>query len=505
MSIINVGAHIQPKEKMLYSSYQTDIFKEVEHGLGNVIVEAVAGSGKTTTIVHALDMIPIRCRSIFLAFNKSIATELATKVPTHVQARTLHSLGYEILRNNHKYCKSNSKFVMNQLKFEVLSVKTQPAHSDWAWENGKDMCTIMSRMKGIGETNPDLKMFEELAYMLDLDMEWNNFSRSLVMPLWEKITSYTGEKGFCTIDFDDMIYLPATRDMEFPQFDYVILDEAQDLNKMQREFVGKLLSPNGRLIAVGDTKQSIYGFRGADHNSMRRIKQEFGCTELPLSISYRCSKAVVAHAKKFVPHIEHHKNAPQGLVAEIDISDLRFAIRAGDHILCRTNAPLVKQALRLGMQGNNVCVLGKDIVPGIMKLAKNIDNNYDGIHKNAIWQYYELSICALKEGQEWKMYGIKDKCEILGYVVENDTLSEKEVKMVLDEIFTDTPPISAHITMSTIHKSKGLEAKRIFILRPDLLPHPMCKGGNERIQEDNLHYVAITRAKEELWYVTEPE
>ena len=114
-------------------------------------------------------------------------------------------------------------------------------------------------------------------------------------------------------------------------------------------------------------------------------------------------------------------------------------------------------------------------------------------------------MCSLQEGQEWKAYGIRERCDILGYVVADTTMCHQDIKKVLDEIFTDTPPVTAHITMSTIHKSKGLEANRIFILRPDLLPHPMAKGNNEMIQEDNLHYVAVTRAKQELWYVLEPE
>jgi DNA helicase-2/ATP-dependent DNA helicase PcrA len=82
-------------------------------------------------------------------------------------------------------------------------------------------------------------------------------------------------------------------------------------------------------------------------------------------------------------------------------------------------------------------------------------------------------------------------------------MSAKDVDTVLKEIFTDKPPVTPHIVMSTVHKAKGLEADRVFILRPDLMPHPLAKGHDELIQEDNLHYVAITRAQKRLVYVME--
>ena len=502
MSIISLSSHVEKKPALDYSTYQTDIFEAISNTTDNLIVEAVAGSGKTTTIIHALDLLPARASSIFLAFNKSIADELAMKVPPNVSARTLHSLGYEILRNNYKRVKSNGKFVLNTLKFEVLDIKKNPQYKDWAWENGRDVCTLISRMKGAVETLPHAGEFIHIAESLDLDIPMDKFAISVVLKTWELCNVFDGVKKV-TIDFDDMIYLPATQDLDFPQYDYVILDESQDLNKMQREFVAKILAPTGRLIAVGDTKQSIYGFRGADHNSMGAIKREFGCTELPLSISYRCDRAIVNHARRFVPEIEARPHAQEGIVSSVDYSDVRFMLAVGDHVLCRTNAPLVKLALTLGTRGNNVCVLGNDVVPGLMKIAKQIDKSYDGISNNYINDYYNLMVCGFKEGQEWKAYALSDKCKTLQYIVAQDTMTSREVAGVLAEIFTDKPPITPHITLSTIHKAKGLEADRIFILKPNLLPHPMAKGHNELIQEENLHYVAVTRAKHELYYITE--
>lgn len=501
MPIMDVGGYRKEKEKLLYSEYQMAIFGEVKNSTDNLIIEAVAGSGKTTTIVDAMELLPIRSKSIFLAFNKAIATELALKVPTHVQSRTLHSLGYEILRDNFQKVRSNGKYVMNSLKFEVLD-RRQQYHKDWAWDNGLDVCKIISRLKGQGLTAINDNIIYDLINHLELDIPADKFTMATIKKLWEKVTSFDGYDEH-TIDFDDMIYIPSTRDMQFPQYDVIMLDEAQDLNRMQREFVKKILAPTGRLIAVGDTGQAIYGFRGADHNSMGKIKHEFACKELPLSISYRCATSIVKCAQQFVPEITARKGAPEGFVSSIDISDLTFMLEIGDHVLCRTWAPLVKQAIKLGMSDNNVCVLGNDIVPSILKMAKDVEKLYGRIDKSCVWDTYELKVSGLSEGQAWKAYSMRDKCQVLSYVVENDTLTVKQVQAILKDIFSDKPPIGAHITLSTIHKAKGLEADRIFILRPDLLPHPLAKGHNEIIQEMNLHYVAITRAKKELYYVTQ--
>jgi len=84
-----------------FSQYQAAIFTWVREHLdapGALIVEAVAGSGKTTTIVKAAELIPTDHKAAFLAFNKSIATELGNRLPAHVEAKTLNALGFAVCR-----------------------------------------------------------------------------------------------------------------------------------------------------------------------------------------------------------------------------------------------------------------------------------------------------------------------------------------------------------------------------------------------------------------------
>ena len=99
--------------------YQRTIFHEIKYGKKNLIVEAVAGSGKTTTIVEALNLIPDNKRTLFCAFNKHIAEELSARVPMHIQVSTLNSFGHKILCRNGSV-KVNDRKTYNLLKYKVL-------------------------------------------------------------------------------------------------------------------------------------------------------------------------------------------------------------------------------------------------------------------------------------------------------------------------------------------------------------------------------------------------
>jgi superfamily I DNA/RNA helicase len=74
----------------------------------------------------------------------------------------------------------------------------------------------------------------------------------------------------------------------------------------------------------------------------------------------------------------------------------------------------------------------------------------------------------------------------------------RELQDKIDAIFSDD---AEGVVFSSIHKAKGLEAERVFILHPELMPHPMAKQDWEQVQERNIEYVAITRTLSELIYV----
>lgn len=258
-----------------------------------------------------------------------------------------------------------------------------------------------------------------------------------------------------------------------------------------------------RLIAVGDVNQSIYQFRGADNSAMGRLRSELQAIELPLSTCYRCAKEIVATAKELVEQIEPHELQIDGLVSDIDTDEMKKVIQDGDYVLCRTTAPLVSMCLKYLMDGKRAMVKGRDIGKNLLELIEVCD-----LHNGEIEAFLfeldkyvsKMNAFYSKIGLESKQIELDDKAEALRAL----SFGQENVEGVVKRINTMFQDDVAGIVFCTVHRSKGLETKRVFIIRPELLPHPRCKQEWQLIQEKNLHYVAITRAKEELYYVQEP-
>jgi superfamily I DNA/RNA helicase len=314
------------------SKFQRAIFDFIEQRKESLVIEAVAGSGKTTTIVNVLERIDPENRTLFVAFNKAIADELAKKVPKHVEAKTTHSVAWGVARRVYDKAKVDGNKFTRVFK-EVL------AETDKSDEEKNLLKTVyyegVRRMVGLARNfalgpaefankeilldtpSEYLKIIED--YDIDFDEDANRIvsddggdSRAneeamearinaLAVDLAQKCLRKSIEISHEVVDFDDMLYLPILHGMRFYTYHYVFCDESQDLNRIQFLILRRLLAPNGRLIAVGDSRQAIYLFRGSDSSSMAKIKQNFKAEELPLSICYRCPTSVVKIAQHDVP------------------------------------------------------------------------------------------------------------------------------------------------------------------------------------------------------------
>jgi DNA helicase-2/ATP-dependent DNA helicase PcrA len=307
------------------------------------------------------------------------------------------------------------------------------------------------------------------------------------------------------IDFDDQIFLPVYRNLKVPAYDYLFVDESQDLNPIQMDLV---CSCKARVIAVGDTHQAIYGFRGADTRAMYSFGQMLNAKRLPLSICYRCSKAVVQEAQQIVPTIEWSETASEGKVSTISLGDYATRVADGDFVLCRTTKPLVEQCLAMIRQGRKAMVKGKDIGDGLTKLVLRISTNLtildEFLKELDTWSEEEIVKISRRKDAEERLIVHQDTVDTIRCIAESISKADPKDHRVLDivnkinSIFDDT---LRGIVYCTVHKSKGLEADRIFILSPELMPHPLAKKPWQLEQETNLKYVAITRAKNELYWI----
>src|SRR5579859_5985404 len=308
-----------------------------------------------------------------------------------------------------------------------------------------------------------------------------------------------------TIDFTDMVYLPVVdkKIWLFPQ-DYVLVDEAQDLSKAQHELIKKLnkwdkatKTPTTRMIFCGDDLQSIYGFTGADTFSFDNLTRLPNTKVLPLTTTFRCAKNIVLEANKIVPDIRSMETAIDGVVRKGSVLD---EAGDGDFVLARKCLPLVRLFFTFLVMKKKSTIKGSDFGANLVHmiegqkslsqlgayLTNNLNNFRDKLHKSGVLNVDEHTGYVM----------LNDKTEVLKFLMQMVN-SIEELTQAIKGIFVEN--ISDGIVLSTIHKAKGLEANRVFIVRPDEIPLGVAKGWMYQ-QEMNLKYIAITRAKNELIY-----
>lgn len=480
------------------SKYQENIYKWIKDGSGNAVIQAVAGSGKTTTIIECTKLIPADKKSIFLAFNSAIQKELSQRLPKTIQPRTLHSLGLSLFMPN---TNKRPEVETDKLDTIIRQVLKENNIDEKFW--GDYFPFLKQMIPKLKATLPDYTKYEELdeiASRFNIDNNIDDFKMTLLKGVMEKCKQIVE-----TIDFDDMIWLPIVNNWQADKYDYVFVDESQDLNKAQFELIKKICNGDTRIIAVGDRRQSIYAFRGADITSMDNFKEHFKAQEFPLSISYRCPKSVVQLAKEIVPDIECSETAKEGAVENITQDKISTMAEDGHLILCRTNAPLVQVCFSLIRQGKKATIMGRDIGKNLIKMI----DKYTVVNLNdlrtRIINYKSLQeekIMLIEEGKFDKkrknsLMAQIDSCDTILALSENvDTI--EELKSSIYDIFTND---REGIVCSTVHKAKGLEAEIVYIIRYELMPHPMAKEPEEIEQEMNIKYVAITRAKDNLYLI----
>ena len=503
----------QPQEKFTYTSNQIAVFEYIStlvqqmlSGaliLGHLVIEAVAGSGKSFTIKRSLSLIPRSLSVCFLAFNAHIVKALKRDVPDYVHVSTLHSLGLLNIRNyNGKHPKiDNDKVGMildtiwpvSKAALELGAITKQSRKENFA--KRLSMRTLVSISKSTlvdpFDGNAVMQMIER--YNVEMD---DQYIDELVNQLPNVLEQC--QKNTEVIDFDDMLWLPIILNMQLLQFDFLMVDEAQDMNACQIQFILRSIKETGRIIAVGDRKQSLYAFRGADSNAIPNIIEKLSATVLPLSITFRCPTSHVELAKRLVPQIEARENAPLGQVIRLEYFNMVSQLEVNDMVVCRTNGPLIRPAFECIRRGKKAVIRGKDIGSSLIELIKRFGVDDLAGFDVSLGEYYEHEYTKLMDkGKEMQALLLQDKVETLRFIMnEVSTISELMNKIMM--LFDDG---QAGIVFSSVHRAKGLEANNVFILRPDLMPHPRAKKDYEMEQEMNCLYVAITRSKDILFFV----
>lgn len=481
------------------SIYQRDIFHEISNTENNIVVNAKAGSGKTTTMVESTKLIPREFRIIFLAFNKSIVADIKAKVQSHIDVSTLHGFGCRMMMMH------NGKLKIDENKIFIIALKNfDRLTGGLLKENKYTYCHRLHKLVDLYRMTlanlDDNEKLIQLAIRFDIEITGDEIEHSKI------ILDISTKQSIERIDFCDMIYIPVIKNMKVRKYDFVYIDEVQDLNRCQQELVKKIRRPiTGRMIAVGDSRQSIYGFAGADMESFNRVKNMFPSTvELPLSVCYRCAKSIVARAQSVVGDIE----AFEGQIEGEDRVGSYTEIQDADWVLCRNTRPLVMLFTMLVMDGKKAYIkgreIGKDIVNFITRRKKlvYIPNLLDQLKEERLALKIKLvKKRVYKPEEDKRMVSFDEKMGIVKILAEANGLKTiTELVKKVEQIFVND---AEGICLSTIHKAKGGEADRVFVLMENLLPSKYAKTDDELLQEENLRYVLYTRAKKSLIFIND--
>lgn len=492
----------QPRSERPWSDYQQAIFGGVESSEDNILVQAVAGSGKTTT----LEEISQRTSAILLSFNSAIAKAGKAR---GLNAKTLHSFGNSAWWRNTR---------SPSLDFDKLDLHLDRLFGKSAGKYGFIVKRIVSAIKNSGmgltgslEANEVRWAMDGWEFTSDIPEEDLDLVAQQAQRLWR-----SSAEDITRLDFDDMLYGPLYHGWNLKQRDTILVDESQDLNSIQHLM---LMAMQTRVIAVGDRWQAIYAFRGALSDSMDRLKDHFQMIELPLSICYRCPQSVVREAQKLCPHIEWRPGAPKGSLLyqqaegwkewltahpEADPEELwdgTQAIHIEDPelfshdvlVLCRNNAPLFSAVMR-HVREQKPCRVLSNALEGLSTFIKRFKTD-DILALRAKLEQWLGKEIEKYSNAPWRVQASEDKIATIFVLAEHFTRTDDLLRLLKTLADGKTGPI-----FSTIHKAKGLEAKEVYFLRPDLCPSPWARTREAQEQERNLRYVAVTRAQERLTF-----
>ncbi len=596
--------------------------KAITHGEGPMLVLAGPGSGKTFVITqrikHLITQNRISPESILvITFTKAAATEMQQRFRRIMDENfypvvfgTFHSVFFHILRQVYSF--NASSIVKESEKYRLLTeiLKKIP----------NKQVNQMNKKDEDGSISPDTeylsKVLSEISRFKNLGASSENYE-SEVCPKEEFIQIYRAYqlemRHRKKVDFDDMLLLCRQVLLERPdilkqwqeRFEYILIDEFQDINPLQYEVIQMLAKPQNHIFAVGDDDQAIYGFRGSKPELMFRFFEDYpDAKRVLLNVNYRSKQGIVQQAgrliernkSRFAKEVSAQNKALDGVRLQSFLSRAQqeeniialikqYMVQEGAcyndiAIIYRTNIsasdiadrllrekipfrmreklrniyeiPVAKDILsyiRYAMYENDIQdfyrIMNKPVryisrgsvpmkrfskeelltsCPGKEYVRQNIENLYQQlkflrnmspyaavnyIRKGIGYEEY-LMKKAKEDGEDYNIYleqledmqkkaaGFGTLKEWLAHIEDYENVLEGAIQTEEDAV-----------DIVTMHASKGLEWKVVVL--PDcnegVVPHKRAEKQTEIEEERRLFYVAMTRAKENLFifYLTDED
>ncbi len=476
---------------------QSAVIDAVASGASNLVVEAYAGTGKTTTILEAIRAYLAerpRAACAYLVFNKRNAEEVAERMPRRSQAATSHSWGFRALKR--AFPQARAEFASadgDSLASVVTSYLSRP-------ERGI-MLAALASAKNLLVAPSDTARLASLVYQASEGTVREPRASELAEMIGAAMTYRMRNPVF--ISGDDMVWLPVVLGLPIPQFDLVAVDEAQDLTAAQIELACAMVRDGGRMVWVGDERQAIYGWRNAAPDALRVEAERTNARRLALTVTHRCPRAVVDVARAFVDDFRAGDDAPEGAVSHV----ASHAPLAGDWVISRTNRDLISLGWSLVSSGHRVCLLGKDAVAASIRatVTRSALETHRPLSELSTWvkravvRAQKALSTAEDDAETASAEAELDKLETISALcalAPSDATVGEFVDFALSRFAKE--PSAETVTLATTHKAKGLEADRVWVLASTFLKR-------DTREEENLFYVAVTRAKRELFLSTGTE
>lgn len=544
---------------MELSKYQKEIidfFKSNPHD--NIIVKALAGTGKSTLICLLTE--ETNTSDIYVAFNSSIAEEFSRKINNpKTKVKTLHSLGLAIMNSNLSESSSkggigsrnsssggttldNFKIhkIIDELIYSTFGKYDKFEHKIYIKDNYVQLynlcrltCTDMSSDSAVEKLVKDYNLF--------VDYSGNDFSSPLVSTMveWLEEIDEKSIKEFNntrTIDFTDMLYITYKKlysgEWKVPYYNYytnIYIDEAQDLSTIQLLMLKFIKRKGGRYIFVLDENQAIYSFAGGNAKSCALIPKLYApIKEFDLPINYRCPTSHLAKVNRdFDIPIQPRPDAPIGSIKTIDKEEIKKYVHAGDLVISRKNKWLSDVILDLAIHGIPIYMEDKEMVDQIKKLVSSqkaaslyeLKNKLDKIIKKYNAQLEKIVKKETEKAEEdtKKMIDVSDtnsRIDNINFIKSILSYYSSQPQNKYDkpddfikyiDVLLNTKMPSNCVRVCSVHKAKGLEAPQTFVLNEARVCTDRRNSWEQNEQERNLSYISITRAKENLFLVRETD
>lgn len=443
---------------------------------GSLVIEAGAGTGKTSTLRMLAQSTPKR--GLYIAYNRAIKDDAAASFPSNVKCQTAHGLAYGqiVVRNDWMKRRLNANRMPSRQIVGILGI---PAGGFVVNDEATLQPWVIARLASQAvdrfcySADADITV-KHVPYTTGIDGADHDALAAFVLPFAQRVWADLNDpNGKLKLTHDAYLKMWALTGPKL-RYDFIMLDEAQDANPVIAQIVE---GQDCQQIMVGDRCQAIYGWRGAI-DAMTAFEADH---RLVLSQSFRFGAAVAEQANKWLDLLA----APLRLSGFDKLPSKVVDLTDADAILCRTNAEVVAQAMAAQATGKRVAIVGG--TKEIERFAKGADD-----------------LMRTGKSTHEDLIAFTDWADVIKYAEEEATdlkvmvnlINNYGVATVLEVCANSVDESGADLIVSTAHKAKGREWDRVRI-GDDFYKDPTDNIAVSPA-EMMLCYVSVTRARLEL-------